>query len=33
MTILSDAYEFAINDYLSAKDENAYITRILFYVK
>lgn len=33
LTILSDAYEFVINDYLSTKDENAYITRILFYVK
>ena len=33
LTILSDAYELAINDYLSNKDENEYITRILFYVK
>lgn len=33
LTILSDAYELAINDYLSNKDENEYITRILFCVK
>ncbi len=33
LPILSDAYELANNDYLSNKDENEYITRILFYVK
>lgn len=33
LTIISDAYEFAINDYLSTKDENEYITKILFYIQ
>lgn len=33
LTILPDTYEFAINDYLSTKDENEYITKILLYVK
>lgn len=33
LQILSDAYEFAINDYLSTGDESEYITKILFYVK
>lgn len=30
--ILSDAYEFAINDYLSTGDENEYITKIMLYI-
>lgn len=29
--LLSDSYEFAINDYLSTKDESEYITKILIY--
>lgn len=33
LTIPSDAYEFAINDCLSTKYENEFITRILLYVK
>lgn len=33
LSILSDSYEFAINDYLSTGDESEYITRILFYVQ
>lgn len=32
LTITSDAYEFAINDYLSTGDETEYITKIMFYV-
>ena len=32
LSILSDSYEFAINDYLSTGDENEYITKILFYI-
>lgn len=32
LRICSDAYEFAINDYLSTGDENEYITKIMFYV-
>ncbi len=32
LPILSDAYEFAINDYLSTGDENEYITKIMFYI-
>ena len=31
--ILSDAYEFCINDYLTSHDENEYITKIVFYVE
>lgn len=30
--ILSDSYEFAINDYLSTGDESEYITKIVFYI-
>lgn len=30
--IVSDSYEFAINDYLSTGDESEYITKILFYI-
>lgn len=33
LEICSDAYEFAINDYLSTGDENEYVTKILFYVR
>lgn len=32
LKIRSDSYEFAINDYLSTKNENEYITKILFYI-
>ncbi len=32
LQIISDSYEFAINDYLSTGDENEYITKIIFYV-
>lgn len=31
--IISDSYEFAINDYLSTGDESEYITKILFYIE
>ena len=33
LRIISDSYEFAINDYLSTGDENEYITKILFYIQ
>lgn len=33
LEIISDSYEFAINDYLSTGDESEYITKILFYVE
>lgn len=33
LKIISDSYEFAINDYLSTGDENEYITKIMFYVE
>ncbi len=33
VNIISDSYEFAINDYLSTGDENEYITKIMFYVE
>lgn len=31
--IVSDSYEFAINDYLSTGDESEYITKIMFYIR
>lgn len=31
--ICSDSYEFCINDYITSRDENEYITKILFYVR
>ena len=33
LKIISDAYEFCINDYLTSQDENEYITKIVFYVE
>ena len=33
LEIISDSYEFCINDYITSKDENEYITKIVFYVK
>ncbi len=33
LEIVSDSYEFCINDYITTYDENEYITKILFYVK
>ncbi len=33
LEIISDSYEFCINDYLTSFDENEYITKILFYVR
>ena len=33
LDIISDSFESAVNDYLSTKDENEYITKIMFYVK
>ena len=33
LKIVSDAYEFAINDYLSTGNESEYITKIMFYVE
>lgn len=33
LDIRSDAYEFAINDYLSTDNEDEYVTKILFYVE
>ena len=31
--IISDAYEFCINDYMTSGDENEFITKILFYIE
>lgn len=31
--IISDSYEFCINDYITSKDENEFITKIIFYIK
>ena len=33
LEIISDSYEFCINDYLSSYDENEYITKIMFYIR
>lgn len=33
LEIISDSYEFAINDYLSTGDESEYITKIMFYIR
>ncbi len=33
LEIVSDSYEFCINDYLTSHDENEYITKIVFYVQ
>lgn len=33
LKIISDAYEFCINDYLTSHDESEYITKIVFYVE
>lgn len=32
LAILSDSYEFCINDYITTEDESEYITKIAFYV-
>ena len=31
--IISDSYEFCINDYMTSGDENEFITKIMFYVE
>lgn len=33
LEIISDSYEFCINDYISSGDENEYITEIMFYIR
>lgn len=33
LKIISDSYEFCINDYISSGDEREYITEIFFYVR
>lgn len=33
LQIISDAYEFCINDYISSGDENEYITELFFYIR
>lgn len=33
LKIISDSYEFCINDYITSFDENEYITKIMFYIK
>ena len=33
LRILSDSYEFCINDYITTHDESEYITKIAFYVE
>ncbi len=31
--IISDSYEFAVNDYLSTGNENEYVTKIMLYIE
>ena len=33
LRIISDSYEFIINDYITSRDEDEYLTKILFYVE
>lgn len=33
LEIISDSYEFCINDYITSFDENEYITKIMFYIR
>ena len=33
LEIISDSFEFCINDYITTYDENEYITKIVFYIK
>ncbi len=33
LKILSDSYEFCINDYMTSKNEDEFITKIMFYVE
>lgn len=33
LELISDSYEFCVNDYITTRDESEYITRILFYVR
>ena len=33
LEIISDSYEFCINDYITSHDESEYITKIMFYVR
>ena len=33
LEIVSDSYEFCINDYITTRDESEYLTRILFYIR
>lgn len=33
LQIVSDSYEFCINDYITTYDENEYITKIMFYIR
>lgn len=33
LKIISDSYEFCVNDYMTSKDEKEFITKIIFYVQ
>ena len=33
LKLLSDSYEFCVNDYITTGDESEYITQILFFVE
>ena len=32
LEIISDSYEFCINDYITSRDEDEFITKIMFYI-
>ena len=32
LEVVSDSYEFCVNDYITSKDEEEFITKIIFYV-
>ena len=33
LKIISDSYEFCVNDYITTGDESEYLTKIVFYVE
>ena len=33
LEIISDSYEFCINDYITSRDEEEFITKIIFYIQ
>ena len=33
LRLISDSYEFCVNDYITTQVESEYITKILFYIQ